>query len=53
VAFLFYEYAQSELHSDTDSQNGICRTCRAHKADPTAENATVNSVQELHKRVNG
>ncbi|RBW46718.1 carbamoyl phosphate synthase large subunit [Psychromonas sp. B3M02] len=37
----------------TTTLNGAFATCRAHTADPTAEEATVSSVQELHKRVNG
>ena len=37
----------------TTTLNGAFATCQAHLADPTAEEATVNSVQELHKRING
>ena len=37
----------------TTTLNGAFATCQAHLADPTAEEATVSSVQELHKRING
>ncbi|MFT7052921.1 MAG: carbamoyl-phosphate synthase large subunit [Psychromonas sp.] len=37
----------------TTTLNGAFATCQAHGADPTAPDATVNSVQELHKRING
>jgi len=37
----------------TTTLNGAFATCQAHTADPTAPEATVNSVQELHKRING
>jgi len=37
----------------TTTLNGAFATCQAHLADPTAEGANVNSVQELHKRING
>ncbi|MGB5445549.1 MAG: carbamoyl-phosphate synthase large subunit [Psychromonas sp.] len=36
----------------TTTLNGALATCQAHYADPTASDATVNSVQELHKRIN-
>jgi carbamoyl-phosphate synthase large subunit len=35
----------------TTTLNGALATCQAHTADPTADEATVNSVQELHKRI--
>ncbi|HEY7866386.1 MAG TPA: carbamoyl-phosphate synthase large subunit [Psychromonas sp.] len=35
----------------TTTLNGAFATCQAHLADPTAPEATVNSVQELHKRI--
>ncbi|PKF62595.1 carbamoyl phosphate synthase large subunit [Psychromonas sp. psych-6C06] len=37
----------------TTTLNGSLATCQAHTADPTADEATVNSVQELHKRIVG
>ena len=37
----------------TTTLNGAFATCQAHLADPTADEATVNSVQELHKRITG
>jgi carbamoyl-phosphate synthase large subunit len=37
----------------TTTLKGAFATCQAHLADPTAPDATVNSVQELHKRING
>lgn len=37
----------------TTTLNGAFATCQAHLADPTAEQATVSSVQELHKRITG
>ena len=37
----------------TTTLNGAFATCQAHLADPTAEQATVSSVQELHKLVTG
>ena len=37
----------------TTTLNGAFATCRAHTADPTAPEATVSSVQELHKQING
>ncbi|MEL0659717.1 carbamoyl-phosphate synthase large subunit [Psychromonas arctica] len=37
----------------TTTLNGAFATCQAHTADPTAPEATVTSVQELHKRING
>jgi len=37
----------------TTTLNGAFATCQAHLADPTAPEATVNSVQELHKRIMG
>lgn len=37
----------------TTTLNGALATCQAHTADPTADEAVVNSVQELHSRVNG
>ncbi|WP_019613389.1 carbamoyl-phosphate synthase large subunit [Psychromonas ossibalaenae] len=35
----------------TTTLNGAFATCQAHLADPTAPEATVTSVQELHKRI--
>ena len=35
----------------TTTLNGAFATCQSHLADPTAPEATVNSVQELHKRI--
>jgi carbamoyl-phosphate synthase large subunit len=37
----------------TTTLNGAFATCQAHTADPTAEEATVSSVQELHERISG
>ncbi|MCG6199988.1 carbamoyl-phosphate synthase large subunit [Psychromonas antarctica] len=37
----------------TTTLNGAFAACQAHLADPTASAATVNSVQELHKRITG
>ena len=37
----------------TTTLNGAFASCQALTADPTAAEATVNSVQELHKRING
>lgn len=37
----------------TTTLNGALATCQAHTADPTAPEATVNSIQELHKRIYG
>jgi len=36
----------------TTTLNGAFATCQAHTANPTASDATVNSVQELHQRIN-
>jgi len=36
----------------TTTLNGAFATCQAHTANPTAPEATVNSVQELHQRIN-
>ena len=35
----------------TTTLNGAFATCQAHTADPTADEATVTSIQELHKRI--
>jgi len=35
----------------TTTLNGAFATCQAHTANPTAPEATVNSVQELHSRI--
>jgi len=35
----------------TTTLNGALATCQAHTADPTADAATVNTVQELHQRI--
>ncbi|HIP75852.1 MAG TPA: carbamoyl phosphate synthase large subunit, partial [Psychromonas hadalis] len=35
----------------TTTLNGAFATLQAHSADPTAEEAVVNSLQELHKRI--
>ena len=35
----------------TTTLNGAFATCQAHLADPTADEATVSSVQELHQRI--
>lgn len=35
----------------TTTLNGAFATCQAHTADPTDDEATVNSVQELHRRI--
>ncbi|WP_369434275.1 carbamoyl-phosphate synthase large subunit [Psychromonas sp. MME1] len=37
----------------TTTLSGAFATCQAHLADPTADEATVNSVQELHQRIIG
>jgi len=35
----------------TTTLNGAFATCQAHTANPTAPEATVNSLQELHQRI--
>jgi len=37
----------------TTTLNGAFATCQGHHAAPTSEEATVSSVQALHKLING